>query len=133
TSLSLREGCEGCGGTKSEDEMEEWEPAETPPKNAGSGEHGEDENDKEKSHFPSDRFPKSAAVGDQGSEQCRRSDRAARQFGSRMWLELGQKVGPTHCPRGQNQPRPRIPGNEPLPVGGGIERLSCRPVDVNEQ
>ena len=69
--------------------MEEWEPAETPPKNAGSGEHGEDQNNKEKSHFPANRFQKSAAVGDQAGEQCRWCDQAARQFGSRMRFELG--------------------------------------------
>ena len=44
TSSFLRKCREGFGGAEGEDEMQEWEPAETPTKNAGSGQHGEDEN-----------------------------------------------------------------------------------------
>ena len=44
--------------------MEEWEPAETPTKNAGSGDHCENENNEKKSQFPADLFQKGAAVDD---------------------------------------------------------------------
>ena len=69
--------------------MEEWEPAETPTKNAGSGDHSEDENNEQKSQFPADLFQKGAAVDDQAGEQRRWCDQATRQFGRTMWLELG--------------------------------------------
>jgi hypothetical protein len=133
TSLFLRKECECFGGTECEDEMEEREPAETPTKNTGGGNHCKNEDDEKQSYFPTYFFEKGTTVHKKSSEQRSGRDKAAGEFCRAVWHRPRQEIRPVHRPRWQDQARPCIPRDEPLPVSGGVKGFPRGAVDVIKQ
>ena len=98
TSLFLRKECECFGGTEGEDEMEEREPAETPTKNTGGGNHCKNEDDEKQSRLPTNFLEEGATVHKKPSQQRDRREKTAGKFCRAMRHESGGKIRPVHRP-----------------------------------
>ena len=78
--------------------MKEWQPAETPTKQASGWSHAEQKHEQEQYEFPFDLPNELSPAPDESGDKRGGSDQAAGQFGRRVWATARGKVGPVHRP-----------------------------------